>query len=214
MSTTRNENVTPMPARGKLVIDGWNMYRGADGVLAYGDTVDRREVDLGRLANQIAAKATARLGQTFRFTEISCHIGVADPSRDSDRYLYEMDTTRGWKRDSRVSVHHYINKFDEETGKYREQNVDDAIGEDLLTSQASGDFDSVVLFSEDSDLTGALETGFTRCGRGQSRTRVEVAKWDGQKGLWLHGRKGLWCHYVTESDLDRCSTRRGYGHVA
>lgn len=215
MHTTHSATVThlrPQVQRGKVVYDGWNMLRGADGVLGHGDSMDRLYVDVGRLANRVGAVCRATTGEFLRVDEISIHVGVADPDRDPQRHDREMDMIRQWRRDTRVTVHIYSNEYDEAEGAYREQSVDEAIGKDLLDSQASGRFDLMVLFSEDSDHEEDLATAFGRFR--ETRCKVALAKWEGQKGLSLLPGKRIGCHYLNRRDLDLCSTPRGYGAVA
>lgn len=218
MHTTRTmhsatvTHLRPQVQRGKVVCDGWNMLRGADSVLAHGDSMDRLYVDVGRLANRVGAVSRATTGEFLCVDEISIHVGVSDPARHPQRHAYEMDMIRQWQRDSRVTVHIHRNEYDEAEGTYGEKSVDEAIGKDLLDSQASGRFDLVVLFSEDSDHERDLATAFGRFR--ETQCKVALAKWEGQKGLSLLPGKRIGCHYLNRRDLDLCSTPRRYGDVA
>lgn len=184
----------------KLVIDGYNMLAGCSTVLGWGDEVNDLDIHLGRLADVIADKST----RPIAFTDISIHLGVSDPRRNPGRHASEQDRIRRWQHDSRVRVHARANRFDEVSGRYREKGVDTAITLDLCTSQASGRYAGVVLFSSDGDLAPALEHAYRAPG-----ASVQLARWQDQRsGLWLPGVK-LWCHYLDGHDLALCSTRRG-----
>ena len=188
-------SATPVPF--KLVVDLYNVLDGVTSVLPWGRPSNTVELDMGRMADVIAAKSN----RPIRFDEITVHMGVCDPRRHPQRYATEQAMIRRWHRDPRVSVRSRPNRFNPETSTYEEKGVDTAIALDLCTSQASGRFDGVVLFSADADFVPALEQAYRAPG-----ATVQLARWKGQPSrLWLPGEK-LWCHYLDEDDLAQCST--------
>lgn len=198
----------PLPY--KLIVDAGNVLLGCSSVLAWGDTGNSVEIDFGRYADQIAGRSN----RSIEFVDIAVHWGVCDPNRHPARYASEMARIQRWERDSRVKVHTRRSRFDESTGKYQEKCVDTAIALDVCTSQASGKYAGIVLASADRDLLPAVEHAYEEYAKGASRTRLELARWQNQPSrLWLPGKK-LWCHYLDESDLARCSTRRNNRSVA
>lgn len=196
---------TPVPRKHKLIIDAFNMLDGFSNLLAYGDSVNAYDINVGLLADTIAAKDI----NDVEVTAISVHIGMPDPALHPRRYAFEMARIQRWERDSRVSVHARRNWLNEFTGQYEEKGVDTAMALDLCTSQASGQYDKVTAFTADADMLPALEHAYNASGAG-----VDLARWVGQPSrLWIPGKK-LWCHYLDEADLARCSTRRNNRSVA
>jgi len=188
--------VSDTPASFKLVVDLYNVLDGMVSVLPWGRTSNTVDLNMGRMADVIAAKSN----RPIRFDEITVHMGVCDPGRHPQRYATEQAMIRQWHRDPRVSVRSRPSAFDPVTGTYTEKGVDTAITLDLCTSQSSGRFDGVVLFSADTDFVPALEQAYRAPG-----ATVQLARWAGQPSrLWLPGEK-LWCFYLDEADLARCS---------
>lgn len=189
-----------VPASYKLLVDGWNMLDGVTSVLPWGIPSNTVDLHLGRLAEVIAGKSN----RPIRFDEITVHLGGCDPQRDPQRQAAETAMIRRWQRDPRVTVRMRRNRFDPATGTYTEKGVDTALALDLCTSQSSGRFDGVVLFSADADHLPALEQAY----HNRRGAVVQLARWKDQpSSLWLPGCK-LWCHYLDEQDLARCSVRR------
>ena len=183
-------------ASGKIIVDGWNIVAGTDYVLPWGRPSNTLDLDLGRMADVIAAKSN----RPIRFDEIAVHLGVCDRQRHPQRYATEQAMIRRWQRDPRVSTRIRPNHFDAATGTYTEKGVDTAIALDLCTSQASGRLDAVVLFTADADLLPALEQAYRAPG-----TVVQLARWKDQPSrLWLPGEK-LWVFSLDEADLAQCS---------
>ncbi|MCD5422681.1 NYN domain-containing protein [Rhodococcus pyridinivorans] len=184
------------PASCKVILDLWNMLDGMASVLPWGRPSNTLDLNLGRVADVIAAKSN----RPIRCDEIAVHLGVCDSQRHPQRYATEQAMIRRWQRDPRVSTRIRPNRFDPATGTYTEKGVDTAIALDLCTSQASGRFDAVVLFTADVDLLPALEQAYRAPG-----TVVQLARWKDQpSSLWLPGEK-LWCFFLDEADLAQCS---------
>lgn len=198
--------------RQKLIIDGYNMLRGAAD-LEYGLTVNDIHIDPGRLAALIDRRvAQHRSDAVVTTTAISIHLGTATVFQDRYRHRRESERTRRWLRDRRVSVHQspLIAKTG---GGWREDGVDEAIGADLRRAQCSGDYDSVVLFTADRDLRAELSDCYSRYGRGAATARVTLARWDGQRGLCLPGTR-LWTHWLTHEDFLTVTTYNTNPEVA
>ena len=198
--------------RQKLIIDGYNMLRGAAD-LEYGLSVNDIHIDLGRLAALIDRRvAHHRTDARVTTTAISLHLGAATVFQDRHRHRLEAGRTRRWLRDRRVSVHEYP-LLPKAGGGWREDGVDEAIGADVRRAQDSGDYDEVVLFTADRDLRADLAECYARYGRGAARARVTLARWDGQRGLALPGKR-LWTHWLTHEDFRTVSTYNTNPEVA
>lgn len=198
--------------RQKLVIDGYNMLRGAAD-LEFGLTVNDIHVDLGRLAALIDRRVAAhRTDARVSTTAISLHLGAATVFQDRYRHRRESERTRRWLRDRRVSVHEYP-LLPKAGGGWREDGVDEAIGADVRHAQGSGDYDSVVLFTADRDLRTDLTDCYSRYGRGTVKARVTLARWDGQRGLHLLGAR-LWTHWLSHDDFRTVTTYNTNPEVA
>ncbi|MBM4574775.1 NYN domain-containing protein [Rhodococcus hoagii] len=189
----------PAPRKHKVIFDAFNVLDGFSNLLAYGDSVNAYDVNIGLLADVIADKDINEV----EVAAISVHLGVCDSTLHPTRHASEMARIRKWERDSRVKVHARPSWFNEFTGAYEEKGVDTAMALDLCMSQASGQYDKITVFTADSDMLPALEHAYDASGAG-----VDLARWVGQPSrLWLPGRK-LWCHYLDAADLARCVTRR------
>ncbi|MET4610646.1 hypothetical protein ABIC28_001624 [Rhodococcus sp. PvR044] len=179
----------------KVVIDGYNCINGTESVLPHGLSSSLIDLDFGRLADAIGAK----FNRDVQVSEVTVHMGIANPQFHPARFQRESLRILRWERDSRVHVRARTSKFVAELGKYEEKGVDTAIALDLINAQASGRFDAVVLFGADHDHEPAFRQAFTAPG-----AQAVLARWDGQRGFWPHDLKP-WCHYLGEEDLAVCS---------
>ncbi len=198
--------------RQKLIIDGYNMLRGAAD-LEYGLTVNDIHIDLGRLATLIDRRTRdPRTDGRAVTTAISLHLGVATVFQDRYRHRRESERTRRWLRDRRVEVHQYP-LIPKTGGGWREDGVDEAIAADVHRAQCAGDYDSVVLFTADRDLREDLGECYSRYHRRPGHARVTLARWDSQRGLCLPGRR-LWTHWLSHTDFRSVSTYNTNPEVA
>lgn len=184
----------------KLIIDGYNVLCAA-AAQRYGLTVNDFHLHVGRLADRVAAMSNVDITTTA----VSVHLGVATPFQDRYRSNREAARSRRWRRDRRVHVAEGVLVPDAYGTGLTEHGVDEAIGADLLASQAGGEFDRIVLFTADRDLHTELEAAYIAYGRGASRTRIELARWQGQRGLSLPGRN-IHTHWLGVEDFDAVTT--------
>ena len=194
------KNITSLPDTVAVVIDGWNVLRGADQVLDFGDKVDNYAVDFGKLADEIAAARH----RPSRVVSVTVVLGVAHRENNPAARAIADQNVRYWSRDNRVNVMAFEN--DRFTG--REKGVDMELGLLLteLTSEAA--INTVVMFSADRDLQPAVDRAATKRG-----THLELARWEGQRSsLRIHRPNGTqgWCHWLGPEVFHRVATPRGH----
>lgn len=141
------------------------------------------------------------------FTPVTSIVLVrGEPSRFRDPMAasrFRRDASR-WSADPRIqSIFrplHYGPK-----GWPKESGVDLRLGLDFVNAAKSGQYESVVLLSGDSDFEPALDDA-ARAGR-----QVEVAFWTDDKKMFNNPlaeyairQKSLWAHRLTENDFWNC----------
>ncbi|MGW0640455.1 NYN domain-containing protein [Nocardia salmonicida] len=111
--------------------------------------------------------------------------------------------TAAWERDPRVKIiRRDLNYRGWPEQKPREKGVDVALAVDLVKCALSEEFETLIVFSCDTDLLPALELVYR-----DTKTRLEIAAWSGAKPLWFRtelsqGRHLPFCHFLNESDFD------------
>jgi uncharacterized LabA/DUF88 family protein len=95
-----------------------------------------------------------------------------------------------WSRDRRVKMHtrtlRYPSNWPHERAK--EKGVDVKLAIDFVRCALTGDADTLILASRDTDLVPALEMAHDL-----GRVQIEVAGWSNTSRLRLGGGRRLWC---------------------
>ena len=196
----QNNNVISMPQNVAVVIDGWNVLRGADQVLDFGDQIDRYVVDFGRLSDEIAAQRN----RPSRVVAVTIVIGIHHREQNPRARMIAEQNIRYWQRDKRVQVIALENHW--KNG--REKGVDMELGMQVVEQATNPKVDAVVVFSADRDLQPAVDRAVSKPG-----AHVELARWEGQSsGLWARQRNGKpgWCHWLGSETFHKVTTPRDH----
>lgn len=196
----QNNNVIPMPQNVAVVIDGWNILRGADQVLDFGDQIDGYVVDFGKLADEIAAQRN----RPSRIVSVTVVIGVHHRAQNPRARMIADQNIRYWQRDKRVQVITFENHRD----RGNEKGVDMELGMQVVELASDPTVDSVVVLSADRDLQPAVDRAVAK-----PAARVELARWEGQRsGLSIRQRNGKlgWCHRLGPEVFHKVATPRGH----
>lgn len=118
-----------------------------------------------------------------------------------------------WLKDSRIQLVRRDLKYeiDRKLGKFqaREKGIDVALAIALVESAILGKFDSVVVFSSDTDLMPAIELVYKR-----TKCHLEIACWKGARPLWfpelLRRAPRIYspyCHFLDADDFNSCRNK-------
>lgn len=195
-----NMNVIPMRPKQtmKVVIDGWNMLSCYSNLRAdRGRSNNYRDIDPAVIGDAIAAMRKGPHGQQTRCDAIEIHIGVIDEREDPSRHRYEMEMIECWRKDRRVKVHVRTLRRKYGQDAYEEKSVDMAAGIATYKAVRDSSYDVVVLFTGDWDFESVLEEAHSEYLAKRTRTRTEIARWEGQGGVKLTDDKVMWRHSVS-----------------
>jgi len=115
-----------------------------------------------------------------------------------------------WLKDSRIQLVRRDLKYevDRKLGRFqaREKGIDVALAIALVESAILGKFESVVVFSSDTDLLPAIELVYKR-----TKCHLEIACWKGARPLWFPELLqkvpriySPYCHFLDAGDFNSC----------
>ncbi len=113
-----------------------------------------------------------------------------------------------WERDGVHVVRRDLKYVTEDDGSWRaqEKGIDVALAIGVVEAAINGDFDVVVIFSNDTDQLPTLELVFHKL-----PPQVEIACWATAKPLWFPEglratppRRLPFCHFLNEGDFLAC----------
>jgi len=117
-----------------------------------------------------------------------------------------------WERDGVHVVRRDLKYVTEDDGSWRaqEKGIDVALAIGVVGAAINGDFDVVVIFSNDTDQLPTLELVFHKL-----PPQVEIACWATAKPLWFPEglratppRRLPFCHFLNEGDFLACRDYR------
>lgn len=117
-----------------------------------------------------------------------------------------------WERDGVKVIRRDLKYVTEDDGSWRaqEKGIDVALAIGVVEAAMNGDFDVVVIFSNDTDQLPTLELVFHKL-----KPQVEIACWATAKPLWFPEglratppRRLPYCHFLNEDDFTECRDYR------
>lgn len=198
-----------------VFIDYQNVYKQARKAFSRTTTPDEGQVYPRRLGLLLTDRGRAL--DTSRALE-AVHVYRGEPTAKHDRKGQAacQRQVRYWASQALVDpwtrpLHYYpTDKKDwqgNQVWEAREKGIDVRLAVDMVLGAKRDEFDVAVLFSCDTDLVPALD------GVLAERKRCEVAAWksptEWSSRLDADTRK-LWCHWLDETDYDRCRDPADY----
>lgn len=179
-----------------VFLDYQNVHLVGHGLFAQDSQLHRCVPDPVRVGDLIASKRR----RPSVAANIRVYRGRPDPERQSLIAAANDAQASEWAQDRRVTmVRRMLNYRGWPRLAGQEKGIDVAIAVDLMTLAFSGDYDTLVLFSSDTDLMPALEAiASLRLGH------VEVACWAGARALRLSDVQPPrpWCHWLGRADWE------------
>ncbi|MFB9313037.1 NYN domain-containing protein [Nocardioides plantarum] len=195
-----------------VFIDYENAHRGGHGRFGgVGEPKYETVIDPLKIAKRILEKR--RSGgdlagvHVYRGRPLPMFQPEATSANDLLAAAWEADGVNVVRRDLRYVV--------EDDGSWRaeEKGIDVALAIGAVESAMNGDFDTAVVFSNDTDQLPTLELLFHKL-----QPRVEIACWSTAKPLWFPEglrstppRRLPFCHFLDEQDFISCRDTRGTG---
>jgi uncharacterized LabA/DUF88 family protein len=191
------------PRRLALFVDYQNAYRRCRDALGL-RAADHTEgqVDPRKLGRLIASRESeTRLERVFVYR------GMPDGHKDPRGYAACRRQVAAWRAFTEVEVKtralQYLHGLPP-----REKGVDVLLAIDCVRAALADDYDTLAVFSGDSDLAPAVEFVFDQFGRGVRR--VCLVAWESGPRIPLEGGRKIWCHNLSRADYIRISDPRDY----
>lgn len=196
-----------MPERVSLFIDYQNVYQRARDVFHGGDGhYVLGQVSPRRLGEHLCARMPAGSPETERELQ-AVHVYRGMPPLGNRGHTPSQRQHEAWRRDG---VRVRTRPLSARRGTLEEKGIDVELALDFFAGAIDGDFDVGIIFSEDTDLTPAIEKVLDPQ-RGLNVV-VEVAVWwnPPAQSHPLGTALGVWCHRLAQQDYEAVRDRRSY----
>lgn len=192
-----------------VFIDYENAHRGGHGRFAgVGQQMYETVLDPLKVANRVLAMRRGGgelVGvHVYRGRPLPMFQPEATSANDILAAAWEKDGVHVTRRDLK-----YITD-DDGIWRAQEKGIDVALAIGVIEAAMNGDFDTAVVFSNDTDQLPTLELLFNKL-----EPRVEIACWVTAKPLWFPEglrarppRRLPYCHFLTETDFLECRDYR------
>ncbi|MEV0048492.1 NYN domain-containing protein [Nocardia rhamnosiphila] len=154
---------------------------------------------------RVAESVVARRRYPSELAAVRVFRGRPNPEHQQKLTAANDAQTAAWGRDPRVQItRRDLNYRGWPEQPPREKGVDVALSIGLVECALAKEFDTLVVFSGDTDLLPALELVYYR-----TDTRLEIAAWSGAKPLWFpeelaKQRRMPYCHFLAEPEFETC----------
>jgi uncharacterized LabA/DUF88 family protein len=147
--------------------------------------------------------------ENTRLERVFVYRGQPDGRKEPHAHAACRRQVESWRRDPNIEVcTRPLQYLGDVRPQPREKGIDVKLAIDCVRVALSGEFDTLAIFSGDSDLAPAVEFAFDRFAN--THRRVCLVAWDRGPKIPLQGERRVWCHFLREADYATICDLRDY----